>query len=220
METEADLTDDTATLDPPGSIAVIGAGPLGIEAALYGRYLGYDVTLIEAVEVAHRFSDRRGEPIPMLPDRSVSPLAWSALAAQSGNDDPKALPLSIGAWIDQVWMPLTETDLMRGRLRCPLQVISMEQVAVDDDPEVPPDFRLRFDDQQTGDFEAVIEATGEEQDTIDRSFSLPIDYHFRIGRQRTGDAEADLWTGFKEIVAVYASLGGRAELDLYQPLRG
>ena len=41
------------TLDPPGSIAVVGAGPLGIEAALYGRFLGYDVTLIEAVSVAN-----------------------------------------------------------------------------------------------------------------------------------------------------------------------
>ena len=45
-ETATDAND--MTLDPPGTIVVVGAGALGIEAALYGRYLGYNVTLIEA----------------------------------------------------------------------------------------------------------------------------------------------------------------------------
>ena len=49
---------DATTLDPPGSIAVVGAGALGIEAALYGRFLGYDVTLIEAAAVGHSMTDQ------------------------------------------------------------------------------------------------------------------------------------------------------------------
>ncbi|PAY16932.1 hypothetical protein CKO51_23890 [Rhodopirellula sp. SM50] len=224
------MTETTATLEPPGSIAVIGAGPLGIEAALYGRFLGYDVTLFEAVGVAHSIAEKRDEPIPMMPDRCVSPLARGALEAQAGDADPQPLPLSIGEWIDRVWLPLTETDLLRGRLRCPVRVTAMgleasgaEDEAAEetgDDDDVPPDFQLTFDDGTSADFEAVIVATGADGEEISRSFSLPADYLFAVGRQQTGDAEADFWSGLKEIVAVYASLGGRADLDLYQPRRG
>ena len=32
-------------LDTPASIAVLGAGPIGLEAALYARFLGYDVQI-------------------------------------------------------------------------------------------------------------------------------------------------------------------------------
>ncbi|MCS7467068.1 hypothetical protein NZK35_10455 [Stieleria sp. ICT_E10.1] len=228
------MTETTATLEPPGSIAVIGAGPLGIEAALYGRFLGYDVTLFEAVGVAHWIAEKRDEPIPMMPDRCVSPLARGALQAQAGDADPQPLPLSIGEWIDRVWLPLTETDLLRGRLRCPVRVTAMGLVSADagddaedeavaetgEDDDVPPDFQLTFDDGTSADFEAVIVATGAESEEISRSFPLPADYLFAVGRQTTGDAEVDFWGGLKEIVAVYASLGGRADLDLYQPRRG
>ncbi|QDV46648.1 dihydropyrimidine dehydrogenase subunit A [Stieleria neptunia] len=239
------MTETTATLEPPGSIAVIGAGPLGIEAALYGRFLGYDVTLFEAEAVAHSIATMRDEPIPMMPDRCVSPLARGALDAQAGDAVPQSLPLSIGEWIDRVWLPLTETDLLRGRLRCPVRVTAMDLVSAgaedtvpaeavaeeavpekavpeeaEDDDDVPPDFQLTFEDGESADFEAVIVATGDGGQAIGRSFSLPADYLFTVGGQQTGDAEADFWGGLKAIVAVYASLGGRADLDLYQPRRG
>ena len=220
IEREPEVTDEAATLDPPGSIAVVGAGPLGIEAALYGRYLGYGVTLFEAVEVVSSMADRRDQPIPMMPDRCMSPLVRSALGAQSDDAKPQAFPLLVGEWIDQVWRPLTETDLLRGRLRCPVEVTGMALVAAGEEEDVPPDFRFSLDDGQTADFEAVILATGAGEREIRRSFSEPVDYLFEIGRQRTGQAEVDFWAGLKEIVAVYASLGGRSDLDLYLPLRG
>ena len=34
-------------IDTPARIAILGAGPIGLEAALYARYLGYDVDLYE-----------------------------------------------------------------------------------------------------------------------------------------------------------------------------
>ncbi|WP_182868463.1 hypothetical protein [Stieleria mannarensis] len=222
------MTEDTATLEPPGSIAVIGAGPLGIEAALYGRFLGYNVTLFEAVEVAHSMADGRDQPIPMMPDRCLSPLAKGALEAQAGDDEPKSLPLSIGEWIDRVWLPLTQTDLLRDRLRCPARVSAMELVSPqtdggedsDEENDVPPDFRLRLAEGETADFEAVILATAAGGREIQRSFDEPVDYLFAVGRQPSGDAEQDFASGLKQIVAVYASLGGRADLDLYRPPRG
>ncbi|MEM6365817.1 MAG: NAD-binding protein, partial [Planctomycetota bacterium] len=119
-------TEVCATLDPPGSIVVVGAGILGIEAALYGRYLGYQVTLLESGKPVKWMNTQRDEPIPMLPGRCVSPLALAAIAAQQassggvGNawEQPKSMPLTIGQWQDNIWRPLLETDLLRGRLEC------------------------------------------------------------------------------------------------------
>lgn len=218
----------SATLEPPGTIAVIGAGPLGLEAALYGRFLGYDVTVFEAVAIAHSLTADRQSPVPMMPDRCASPLAKSALAAQrsAGKDAeavPQAAPLTVGEWIDRVWQPLTETDLLRGRLRCPLTVRAIDLVEVDDhaegdsgepdDEPIPPDFRLSFDAAPPEQFEAVIDATGGNgQEGADHpvrcSFATPADYYFRIGDSRAEDGETRFWQGLKQIVAVYATLGG------------
>ncbi len=68
-----DLNPDM-TLDPPGRIAVIGAGPLGLEAALYGRYLGYDVQVFEQGDVAAALRRMQG-PVPMMPDCTVTRLS-------------------------------------------------------------------------------------------------------------------------------------------------
>ncbi|MCO8123792.1 FAD-dependent oxidoreductase [Stieleria sp. TO1_6] len=235
-----DTYDSDATLDPPGTIAVVGAGPLGIEAALYGRYLGYDITLLESDQVASSLVDQIGQPIPMMPDRCVSPLGLAALKAQSGSDIPLTLPTMIDQWINEIWLPLTQTDLLRGRLRCPAQVIAIELAPVeldqeqdaedDDQDEIPPDFRLRIAGQDPLDVEAVILATGSVSlengagqggtDSIPCSFTRPADYLYQIGTSASGNAETDYWAGLKQIVAVYASLAGRDDLDLYRPDRG
>ncbi|TWU05718.1 NAD-binding protein [Stieleria varia] len=229
-------------LEPPGSIAVIGAGPLGIEAALYGRYLGYDVTVIEAHRVGYSMYQRREEPLPMMPDRCLTPLAISALNAQRGDNAPMTLPVTIGQWINNALLPLTQSDLLSDRVREGCVVTAMDWVPVpeqpsnetneetgeeDDDEEPPPDFRLTFkrDDgtTETLDVEAVIVATGE-SDEISRSFSLPAVFHFELGRSGAPsakvDPERDLHVGWKEIVQIYSQLADREQLDLYRPLRG
>lgn len=230
------LSDETLTLDPPGSIAVIGAGPLGIEAALYGRFLGYHVTLLEADQVAASLRDQREQPLPMMPDRCLSPLANSALDAQFPDSTPRTLPTTVGAWIDQALVPLTETDLLRSRVRVPAKVVSIEtyevepeasvgeQAATSDESseEVPPDFRVHFLTEggqgESIDVEAVIVAT-RAADQIKLSFDTPAAYFFCIGSDDSGDAEGDLHGGWRDIVAVFAQLVGRGELDLYRPRR-
>lgn len=220
------------TLDPPGSIAVIGAGPLGVEAALYGRYLGYDVTLIESVSVGASLEPDRGQPLAMLPDRCLSPLANSALDAQ-GQMAARVLPMTTGQWIDEGLIALIETDLLAGRLRCPVRVCTIEQMPVDRQDEsdpadtdgIPPDFRVASVEPREEPFsivvEAVIVATGTDCD-IDLSFELPAEYFFRIGGSVGSDVspEASLKAGFAQIVSLYAGLAGRDDLDLYRPRRG
>ncbi|MEM9825027.1 MAG: hypothetical protein AAF958_00480 [Planctomycetota bacterium] len=163
-------------LETPGRIAVIGGGPLGIEAALYGRFLGYDVVLLEAKQVGHAWLARGDEPLPMLPDRSHSPLAAQALAAQrAASPEPTAaLPITCAGWVNEILLPLTQSDLLSGRVLTGHQVTRVEHVALeetlpaadsglpsaqtndppkadddqaddDDDPdEVPPDFAIFY----------------------------------------------------------------------------
>ncbi|MEO1525887.1 MAG: NAD-binding protein [Planctomycetota bacterium] len=207
------------TLDPPGSIAVIGSGPLGIEAALYGRYLGYDVTLIEAGPSFEALAAEEEAPIPMRPDRCASPLARSALAAQQGETGPRRSPTTMREWVEEVWRPLLETDLLRGRLLSGVSLIAVDLVPLDSEEEeddVPPDFRLSLSEGEPLIFEAMITVTEEDAPC---SFPLPTDYYFHL-RGEGEDPESEFWSGLKQIVTLYASLGGRSDLDLYRPLRG
>ncbi len=215
------------TLDPPGTIAVIGAGALGIEAAMYGRFLGYDVTLLEAESVGSSMRDRLEAPLPMLPDRCLSPLAMSALQSQSEGRQPTVLPLSCGQWIGDALVPLTQTDLLAGRLRMPARVTEIIAVAVEpeedetdeDVSDIPADFRLTLaDNLGVVDAEAVVLSIGTSP-PIPLGFELPIPYFFQIGQNRSDDAERDLHDGLRQIVQAFAQLAGRADLDLYRPLR-
>lgn len=258
--------EELLTLDPPGTITVVGAGPLGIEAALYGRYLGYDVTLLEAAEVGASLRSRGDEPLPMLPGRCLSPLAIAALQAQSqsapgqpassqpapsqpaqskGAAPPPvcpSLPLTFRQWIESAWVPLTESDLLAGRLRMPVRVERIDTVPVAGDDAagddaagddeagddeagepIPPDFLLTAASADRGEIrqrsEAVIVATGAD-DSIELGFAAPIPYFFRLDGGPSEDLEAALLRGRGQIVALYASLAGRSELDLYRPRRG
>ncbi len=228
--------DDSATLDPPGSIIVIGAGPLGIEAALYGRFLGYDVTIVEAVGVAYSMRSLLDQTLPIMPHDCLSPLAISALHAQESADHPgfisQTLPITYRDWIERALKGLIECDLLDGRLRKPLRVsrVSLAPVELDDEDtdvedsgeQVPPDFEV----ESTGvdgkverlRCESVIVATGNECGIV-FDFELGADYFFRIGEKSSGDLAEDLRTGRQQIVAIFAGLGGRSDLDLYRPRR-
>jgi hypothetical protein len=250
------------TLDPPGRIAVIGAGVLGLEAALYGRFLGYDVVLFERGEVGQSLRGRVAEPLPVFPSGCLSPLAWSAINAQfgaAGSDPDRPLPMTIGQWLDEGLDRLARTDLLRGRVWTGQALIGIELVDVDlegeaaaegsddsaagfeDDEEVvgdvPPDFRLTLDpggEVGSLDFEAVILAIGDgcPEEIAGIAACLASPYFFRIGDRVDGidqgvasgvaderSPDARLRSGWRQIVRIYASLAGRATLDLYRPRR-
>ena len=224
--------DLSMTLDPPGTIAVVGAGPLGIEAALYGRFLGYDVTLFEKLAVGHSILSRGDGPLPMLPGRCLSPLAMSALQAQADHPAPIVLPQTSAAWVDAVLVPLTESDLLAGRLRAPAEVQRITRVPIepeaDDEPEsdplgeIPHDFRLWISDSdQQLDVEAVILAVGESS-AMECDFGQDQPYFFIVGGEPDAsetNAEQRWLNELHRIVDIFASLAGRADLDLYRPKR-
>ena len=246
---------DDMTLDPPGRIAVIGGGPLGVEAALYGRFLGYEVQLFEKGEIGQSLLATQDQPLPMMPDRCLSPLAVAALKAQDGGlifpGDP-TYPITVRQWINGGLIRLTSTDLLRGQVFTGCKIVRIElapevqddaqptesETDADDDfyvdGEVPPDYRLTMQDEsgiRAVDFEAVILAIGpgSTDSGSDDSISgyeelvggpyLSRPYLFRIGQKIEGNDEARLHRGLREIVSIYANLGGRSTLDLYRPIR-
>ncbi len=223
---DSDVPDPAApTLDPPGTIAVVGGGLLGVEAALYGRYLGYDVTLFERSAIGSSAADSADAPLPLPSSRGWSPLAASALEAQYPDRFPGKGPETVAEWLDVGLVPLTETDLLRGRVRVPAEVIridlaegtpgaaiddseAVDSENVDDDlsEEIPPDFRItvRGPDgmSETVDFEAVILAIGP-ADPPAIGFPVPAPYFFRVGDLaepiQSGDGEGRSGGGDAEL---------------------
>lgn len=115
------------SLEWPASIAVIGAGPLGLEAAIYGRFLGYQVTVLERGPVAANVLDwqhvKMFTPFSML----HSKIGRSAIIAQNPQhlfpaDDQI---VSGQQWRDQYLLPLAETDLLQPFIQTGAEVLSV-----------------------------------------------------------------------------------------------
>jgi cation diffusion facilitator CzcD-associated flavoprotein CzcO len=114
-------------VDTPARIAILGAGPIGIEAALYARYLGYDVDLYERGRVAE--SVRQWGHVRMFSPFGMnrSTLGLAALKAQ----DPEYRPpeddelLTGRAWVERYLAPLAASDLVVDSLRENTSVISV-----------------------------------------------------------------------------------------------
>ena len=224
-------TDMDMTLDPPGSIAIVGAGTHGIEAGLYGRFLGYDVKILERGAIGNNMRNETDADLVILPDQCLSRLAWSALSTQHSAENPGSSPLvhptTVSAWIDNGLIPLSESDLLRGRIKTHHLVTSIEVVPIEledeseDAADYPADFQIRVTDpdgtEDTLRVEAVLIATGSQCD-IDFMFPLPCPYLARIESTSPHDA-AGLLAGRRRIVEIYSQFAGREDLDLYRPLR-
>jgi hypothetical protein len=103
-------------IDTPATLGIIGAGPAGLEAALYARFLGYDVLLFECDEVAGRLQVEA--PVGLFGDNS-STLGRAAIAAQNP-DQPLPLltdSLTGAKWRERYLLPLADCDLVIDSIR-------------------------------------------------------------------------------------------------------
>ena len=114
-------------IDTPAKIAILGAGPIGLEAALYARFLGYDVAIYEAGEVADSVL-RWGHVRMFTPFRmNRSTLGLAAIGAHDEsyrppNDDDL---LTGREWAERYLMPLSQTDLLSDHLQLRTTVVGI-----------------------------------------------------------------------------------------------
>jgi thioredoxin reductase len=119
-------------VDTPARIAIIGAGPIGLEAALYARFLGYDVDLFErgvtAANVGRWGHVQMFSPFAM----NSSTLGLAALAAQDPHYVPPAADsiLSGNEWRDRYLLPLSQSDLLADCLHCHTEVVRVAKAGL------------------------------------------------------------------------------------------
>lgn len=115
------------SIDTPATIAILGAGPIGLEAALYARYLGYRVEVYEQGRVGEHLL-RWGHVRMFSPARyNVSPLGVAALRAQDPSwrpPDDDAL-LTGREFVAAYLRPLAESDLLADSIHEQTRVLAV-----------------------------------------------------------------------------------------------
>jgi thioredoxin reductase len=163
-------------IETPARIAILGAGPIGLEAALYARYLGYAVDIYERAHVAAGVLGwghvRMFSPF----GANRSPLGLAALAAQ----DPAWQPpgddalLTGREFAERYLAPLARSDLLIDGLHENSEVLAVSRDGplrgelVDDERRAECDFRMLVRatgtdghvEERVATADAVIDATG------------------------------------------------------------
>ena len=160
-------------IDTPATVAVIGGGPVGVEAALYARFLGYFVILFDARRVGSRLV-RWGElPMKVSFREATSSLGLAALQAQGVTLDlpaPDSL-VSYRDYVEKYLTPIAKSDLLGECIHINSPVVSVSRAhyrkyqpaAIEDRSE--DDFRLLLNGQVRGEFtqlaDIVLDCSGD-----------------------------------------------------------
>ena len=119
-----------AEIDTPATVAVIGGGAIGVEAALYARFLGYYVLLIEAAKMAQSW--RTGVHLPMLTPfgQAASPLGMAALEAHRPDTPLPELDAKLTGleFAEKYLVPLARTDLLYDSVQVHSRVMSVSRI--------------------------------------------------------------------------------------------
>ena len=159
-------------IDTPARIAILGAGPIGLEAALYARFLGYEVDVYERGDVTENVCRwghvRLFSPFSM----NHSSLGLAAISAQDPNfQAPDNSELLTGReWAARYLQPLARTDLLADSLKLNTEVLGvgkngiLKHEAVGSDDRADATFHLLLRKRDKSEFtataDAVIDTTG------------------------------------------------------------
>ena len=101
-------------VEVPATIAIIGGGPVGIEAAIYARFLGYFVSIFEQRRVAHRMLDWHNRPLDVTVAECTTSMGHAAIAAQNP-EYVRRSPNDVftgKTFAEEYLLPLAKTDLL------------------------------------------------------------------------------------------------------------
>lgn len=212
--------------DEQPRIAILGAGPIGLEAALYARYLGYPTAVLErgaklATDVLAKGSKSFG-----LFAELASTLGVAALKAQHPEEKfpTTSTALTAEQWHQAYLTPLAGSDLIGDVLHLNTEVLAVERRAEDDDVS----FQIRCRDEQGNETlheaDIVIDATGtagncewfstpEADDEL--SFLNPDADYYILGGKSRHEGQITFARGLEQIRELFAILGERDDLDVY-----
>lgn len=130
MRDDSVMIDWDPEIDTPATIAIIGAGPVGIEAALYARFLGYYVLLFDAGKVAD--SVIKWGHVPMFTPFGANCSALG-LAALEAHDNLAGLPgpdeyVTGREYAERYLIPVARTDLVYDSVHVHSRVHSISRI--------------------------------------------------------------------------------------------
>ncbi len=154
-------------IDTPATIAIVGGGPIGIEAALYGRFLGYSVEIYTSHRVGSRLAKWGDIVMPAPVAQSTSSLGLAALQAQGTpcQLDP-ASTVTYGEYVAQYLIPVAKTDLIYDSIHIQHRVESIgrwdSRIVRHGDASVvnggdDSEFRVLVSSQQRGQFSQLVD---------------------------------------------------------------
>jgi hypothetical protein len=201
-------------IDTPATVAVIGGGPVGVEAALYARFLGYFVMLFDARRVGSRLV-RWGEiPMQVPFGEATSSLGLAALEAQ---DVHHALPdadsiVPYRDFVEKYLTPVAKSDLLEECIHINSPVVSVSRAhfrknhppAIEDRAE--DEFRLLMNGKVRGEFtqlaDIVLDCSGDGRTPagIGPGGGMAIGQpalcaHFEVGPRDVHDRDRDRFVG-------------------------
>ena len=201
-------------------IAVLGAGPIGLEVTLYARYLGYVVHTFAEEKVCAGVK-RLGAAAMRGPFRhNCSPLGLAALEAHDPKyEHPPADEILTGRqWLDGYLLPLSRTDLIVDSLQLGHTVAAVEYVPSDEILVV----RVGDDDgvERSENVDYVVDTRAQAYIGFPESKEMP------TATFATSDAEdffvvaaATFPSGLDQIRRIFAKVGERDDLDIYATLK-
>jgi hypothetical protein len=115
------------SVETPARIAILGAGPIGLEAALYARYLGYDIDLYERGRVCEHLLQWGHARLFTPFAANSSPLGIAAISAQDPTwKPPPADALITGReFVERYCEPLARSDLLADNVHIGVEVFAV-----------------------------------------------------------------------------------------------
>ena len=124
-------------IDTPATILIIGGNAIGIEAALYARFLGYSVIVADAARVGNKMLAAGDDPMPGTWGELATPLGLAALETQNAGateamrgENSESVPTH-KEYVEQYLIPVAKTDLIYEsvEINSPVRSVSRSEVS-------------------------------------------------------------------------------------------